>query len=125
MYFLVYSICPFLNYMFSYNPRTSSYMFSSTKKQFEYCTQYSTAVVHVQLCTWGRVMSTAGDGELALRARSYYAACAARSLSIMPLALRARLPCLRCALATRGPRARIFLIDNFIFKSIAVRKRFQ
>ena len=56
-------------------------------------------------------MSTAGDGELALRARSYYAARAARSLPITPLALRARLPyaarAARSRLAALALRARI------------------
>ena len=47
-------------------------------------------------------MLTAGDGELALRAPSYYAARAARSLPITLLALRARLPC-----ADRAARSRL------------------
>ena len=60
---------------------------------------------------------------LALRVRHYDAARAARSpttaraarSSHTLLALRAR-PCSRCALAALALRARIFFIENFIFK---------
>ena len=59
----------------------------------------------------GRVISTAGDGELALRARSSYAARAARLLLITPLVLRACLPnaarAARSRLAALALRARI------------------
>ena len=79
--------------------------------------------MRVPLCTWG-------------------GSChGARSLSYTLLALRARGPRTMLALRARGPRAsrsrpsrfalaalalraRIFFIENFIFKTIVVRKRF-
>ena len=113
---MIYSIYYLTQYMFSSDLRTCSYMFSSTKKQSRYCTQYNTvqaaqycsacAIVHL-----GRVMSRAGNGELPRRARSSYAARAARLLRITPLTLRACLPsavrAARSRLAALALRARI------------------
>ena len=79
-------------------------------------------------CAPGAGHVTAGEGELALRARSYYARLALRARFLLrrsrcALAFPARAARLRhAALALR---ARISFIQHFILKTVVVRKRFQ